>query len=209
MGFLRCMSLKSLFLVSMVTLFGIHGCTPVPRLNPDTSTSELSNGAGKPEPTQGARQAMELLSEAFQAGEAIPERYTCAGENISPQLAWLNPPEGSTYIVLTLDDPDAPGSTWVHWLAYNIPVGVGVLEAGVGSDPTLDGFGAFGLNSWGETSYGGPCPPTGTHRYFFRLYALDEALTLPSPPTMSQLQQAMIGHVLAEANLMGLFARGD
>lgn len=201
--------LRTLVLPWILASLSTSGCASQAAQEIASSTPTLAfDSAGHNDEREVVRK-MELVSDAFQEGEAIPERYTCDGENVSPQLAWRNPPAGSTHLVLTIEDPDAPGQTWVHWLVFNIPVGLGQLDAGAGSDPSLRGSGATGVNSWGETSYGGPCPPTGTHRYFIRLYAIDEALEFTSPPLSTQLHQAMSGHILAEASLLGIYSREE
>jgi Raf kinase inhibitor-like YbhB/YbcL family protein len=162
-----------------------------------------------PEGFQEGEAAMpfELTSVAFSQEEAIPTRYTCDGENISPPLGWGDPPQGTTSFALISDDPDAPGGTWVHWVLYNIPADARVLpEAIPAEDELLDGS-RHGENSFGRLDYGGPCPPSGTHRYFFKLYALDSVLDLESGANTETLLQAMEAHVLGETELMGTYSR--
>lgn len=151
-----------------------------------------------------------LTSAAFSHQGAIPPRHTCEGENLSPPLAWSGVPAGSRSLVLIVDDPDAPDPaapkmTWVHWLLYNLPVTATGLPEGVRTLPsgTLEG-----LNDSRHTRYGGPCPPIGRHRYFFKLYALDVVLPDLQNPTKTRLEQAMRGHVLAEAQLVGTYQKG-
>lgn len=154
--------------------------------------------------------SMQLQSAAFTNGGAIPARYTCEGEDISPPLAWSGAPKEARSLALIVDDPDAPDPaapkmTWVHWVLYNIPV----TEAGLaGQVKTLPAGTGEGLNDWKRTGYRGPCPPVGRHRYFFKLYALDTVLELSGAPTKAQLEKAMAGHVLAQATLMGTYQRG-
>jgi len=143
---------------------------------------------------------MRLSSSAFAPGEAIPARYTCDGPNLSPPLAIADIPEGTVALALIMDDPDAPRGIWDHWVAYDIPV-VGTVPEGVRS------LGTPGRNTSGHTSYHGPCPPSGVHRYFFRVYALDARLGLPEGAGKRQVLEAMKGHVLAEAALMGRYSR--
>lgn len=143
---------------------------------------------------------MQLTSPDFNAGNAIPARFTCDGDDISPELIVAGVPEQSSTLTLIVDDPDAPAGTWDHWIAFNITPGT-PIPANVG------GLGTPGLNSWGRTGYGGPCPPGGTHRYFFTVYALDVSLDLPSGATKNEVLQAMRGHILAEAALMGTYRR--
>jgi Raf kinase inhibitor-like YbhB/YbcL family protein len=145
----------------------------------------------------------ELSSSAFANGEEIPTKHTCDAEDDSPPLQWGDPPAGSESLALIMDDPDAPVGTWDHWLLFNIPADLRSLPERADPPPgSVDG-----KNSWGRTGYGGPCPPSGTHRYFFKLYALDTTLDLPAGADKSQLLQAMKGHILAQTELMGTYAR--
>jgi Raf kinase inhibitor-like YbhB/YbcL family protein len=160
-----------------------------------------------PEPTE-APMPFELTSTAFTQGEPIPVKYSCDGEDISPTLAWGDPPEGTQSFVLIMDDPDAPGGTWDHWIVFNIPAEVRELPENMPAGMKFGDVAAtFGKNSWGRSDYGGPCPPGGTHRYFFKLYALDKTLSLDESADKGQMLVAMEGHILAETELMGTFAR--
>ena len=151
--------------------------------------------------------AFEMTSAAFASGQAIPRAYTCDGEDISPPLEWGNPPAGTQSFALLCDDPDAPGGTWVHWVLYNLPDHARSLSEGLLPHAELSDGGRHGENSWGRLGYGGPCPPSGTHRYFFTLYALDQVLELPAGATKEQVLRVMEGHVMAEAELMGIYSR--
>ena len=144
--------------------------------------------------------AFALSSSAFAQGKPIPAKYTCDGPDISPPLAWSDAPRGTQSFALIMDDPDAPAGTWVHWVLFNLPAQTHQLAEKAAQ-------GVQGCNSWGRLGYGGPCPPSGTHRYFFRLYALDTLLQLPAGATKEQVLRAMQGHVLAQAELMGVYAR--
>ncbi len=149
-----------------------------------------------------------LTSPAFEQGGGIPARYTCAGENVSPPLEWGEVPEGAKSLALICDDPDAPRGTFVHWVIFNIPPSAKGLAEGIPKEPELSDGSIQGRNDFGEIGYGGPCPPPGpAHRYFFKLYALDTKLDLPPGATKAQVLQAMQGHVLAQTELMGRFAR--
>jgi hypothetical protein len=153
--------------------------------------------------------SLELTSDAFTNGQAIPAKYSCKGKNISPALTWTEPPAATQSFALIMDDPDAPGGTWVHWVLFNIPVDARALQedlpiTGKNTDPNAI---YVGKNSWGDTSYGGPCPPSGTHRYFFKLYALDSTISLLPGATKEQLLREMEGHILAQAELMGTFSK--
>lgn len=142
-----------------------------------------------------------LTSSAFSHNTSIPPKYTCDAEDMSPPLLWGGVPEGTQSFVLIMDDPDAPGRTWDHWVVFNIPANVrAVLE---GKEPE----GVAGKNSWGRTGWGGPCPPSGTHHYVFTLFALDTVLGLSEGATKESVESAMKGHVLAETVLTGLYQR--
>ncbi len=143
---------------------------------------------------------MKLSSPAFAPGEPIPARFTCDGADLSPALDIGDIPDGTACLALVMDDPDAPIGTWDHWVAYDIPVTTTVPE---GVRP----LGTAGRNSWRKTGYGGPCPPFGEHRYFFRVYALDRPLGLPVGASKKQVLEAMRGRVLAEASLIGRYTR--
>lgn len=151
--------------------------------------------------------SMHVESRAFQAGRPIPEQYACDGPNVSPELHWQDLPEGTESLALLCDDPDAPRKVWVHWVLYDLPPETRGLPERLPSAPTLPMGGTQGRNDFGELGYGGPCPPSGTHRYVFHLYALDRRLGLEPGATKKQLLEAMQGHVLAEAELVGTYTR--
>ena len=150
---------------------------------------------------------MQLQSEAFDQSEMIPDRYTCRGKDMSPPLEWVDAPEGTQEFALVCDDPDAPIGTWVHWVAYGIPSSVTGLPQDVPPESRMSSGGWQGTNSWGRIGYGGPCPPSGTHRYFFRLYALDRRLELEPGISKAQLLKAIEGHILAQCELMGRYSK--
>lgn len=159
---------------------------------------------GQAAESEGLPMTIEVTSTAFNDGQAIPSRYTCDGQDISPALAWRNVPAGAASLVLIMDDPDAPRGNWVHWVIFNMPTDVtGLPEA---SDAVPSGA-TEGNNSWKRTGYGGPCPPSGTHRYFFKLYAVDTLLDLSSGVTRGQVERAMEGHILDWGELMGTYTR--
>lgn len=151
--------------------------------------------------------AIQLTSEAFSDGTMIPKQFTCDGEDLSPPLSWSGLPTETATLALICDDPDAPVGTWDHWVLFNIPASATGLPVNVPSKATLDDGSVHGNNSWGRLGYGGPCPPGGTHRYFFKLYALDIALNLKTGVTKSQLVKAMEGHILDQGQLMGQYRR--
>ncbi len=152
---------------------------------------------------------MQLNSTAFTHGGDIPRKYTCQGDDVSPALNWSDVPDAAESLALIVEDPDAPDPAkpqriWVHWVLVDLPPSSGGLPEG--ADP-LPRPARSGMNDWHRESYGGPCPPIGKHRYFFRLYALDRTLPDLSAPTKSELLQAMHQHVLAQAELMGTYEK--
>jgi Raf kinase inhibitor-like YbhB/YbcL family protein len=151
-------------------------------------------------------------SPAFTAQGSIPKQYTCEGSDLSPPLDWTGVPANAKSLALIVDDPDAPDPaaprmTWVHWVLYNIPPSAVGLAEGVGASALPKGT-ADGQNDWGRTGYGGPCPPIGRHRYFFKLYALDTLLPDLKRPNKAALEKAMQGHVVAQAQLVGTYQKG-
>ena len=148
-----------------------------------------------------------LTSSVFDDGAAIPSRYTCDGRDISPPLAWTEPPAGTNSLALIHDDPDAPGKTWVHWVLYNLPPALRSLPEAFPPDQEFADGTRQGVTDFGRTGYGGPCPPSGTHRYVFKLYALDTVLSLAPGATKRQTESAMEGHLLAQAKLIGTYRR--
>ena len=166
----------------------------------------------KPVPTPPAvtpedSRQLTVTSRAFKEGEAIPRQYTCDGINISPPLEWSGVPKTAKTIAIIADDPDAPAGTWVHWVLYNLPAdNIGLVE-NLPSTENLKAGGFQGKNDFGKIGYGGPCPPSGTHRYFFKVYAVDTELPLKAGATKAEVEKAMEGHVLAQAQLMGSYGR--
>jgi Raf kinase inhibitor-like YbhB/YbcL family protein len=158
-------------------------------------------------PTTEAMPPFALTSPAFAHEGSIPAEYTCDGDDSSPPFKWIDAPPATTSFALIADDPDAPMGTWVHWVIYDIPAAAKGLPPGLSAVPELPDGSRHGHNSWRKLGYGGPCPPSGTHRYFFTLYALDTVLDLEAGAGKSQLLKAMEGHILAEVQLMGTYAR--
>lgn len=152
--------------------------------------------------------AIQISSSAFAPGSAIPQVHACDGKDASPPLAWGMGPEGTRAWALLVEDPDAPGKTWVHWVLYNLPVSVRSLGPGLPGSGDLANGARQGTNDFGKLGYGGPCPPPGgPHRYYFRIYALDAPLNLPPGARRDAVAQAMEGHVLGQGELMGTYAR--
>lgn len=149
-----------------------------------------------------------LESRDFMHGGDMPRKFTCEGDDLSPALFWSEPPAGTKSLALIADDPDAPAGTWVHWVFYNAEPPLRELPQGVAKTEEVQGIGRQGLNDFRRVGYGGPCPPPGKpHRYFFKLYALDAKLPLPARASKKDVERAMQGHILAQAELMGRYRR--
>jgi Raf kinase inhibitor-like YbhB/YbcL family protein len=161
------------------------------------------------QPTEAAPvgQNLQVESSAFADGATIPVRYTCDGQDVSPPLSWTEPPAGTRSLALIFDDPDAPVGTWVHWVLFDLPAATRSLAEGIPADEAVAG-GVHGSNSWKRLGYGGPCPPKGsTHRYVFKLYALNTSLALVAGATKGNIEEAMSGHILAQGQLTGQYGR--
>jgi len=150
---------------------------------------------------------LSISSSAFQDRGAIPMDHTCDGKDISPPLAWTGAPVGTVSYALIVDDPDAPVGVWDHWVVFDLPPDVTSLPAAIPAGERLPGGGVHGSNSWRRTSYGGPCPPSGTHRYMFKLYALDIELGLEPGSNKKAVEAAMHGHILASTQIIGTYKR--
>ncbi|MFZ0033748.1 MAG: YbhB/YbcL family Raf kinase inhibitor-like protein [Sedimentisphaerales bacterium] len=155
----------------------------------------------------GEKMEIKVTSSAFAEGGLIPAKYTCDGSDISPPLQWEDVPKETKSIALISDDPDAPMGTWVHWVIFGLPAETRELKENIPPDKTLPNGAKQGLTDFGRIGYGGPCPPSGTHRYFFKIYALDTKLDLAAGATKSQLLKAMEGHILGQGQLIGKYKR--
>lgn len=178
-------------------ILGAQRSEPSAAATPEPSPAATVAATAGPE--EGS--AMQITSGAFAHEAPIPRRFSCDGDDISPPLAFTGVPDGTQTLVLIMDDPDAPSGTWDHWVEFDIPASTANVPEAAGV------LGRAGSNSWGRTGYGGPCPPGGTHRYVFKLYALDAALNLDEGSTKQAVEAAMAGHVLASAELIGLYTR--
>jgi len=150
---------------------------------------------------------IKITSSAFADGGLIPAKYTCDGADVSPPLQWDVVPEGAKSIAFICDDPDAPMGTWVHWVLFNLPAQAKDLAENIPPDKTLPDGAKQGTNDFRRIGYGGPCPPSGTHRYFFKIYAIDTELDLEAGASKRQLLKAMDGHILAQGQLIGKYKR--
>jgi Raf kinase inhibitor-like YbhB/YbcL family protein len=149
-----------------------------------------------------------ISAEGFKDGTTIPDVYTCKGKDISPSLSWKGIPAGTKSIALIMDDPDAPGGTFVHWVLYNVPAQIQKLPEGMSHDKILSDGSMQGMTDFGRTGYGGPCPPPGKpHRYYFKIYALDSRIELSPGASKKQLENAMAGHILAKGEIVGIYKR--
>jgi Raf kinase inhibitor-like YbhB/YbcL family protein len=182
------------FLIMTVAALTLCGC-------------ERQNEPGKASEERNQEMTISISSSAFQEGGMIPAKYTCDGEGVSPPLQWTGVPEETKSLALVSDDPDAPMGTWVHWVLWNIPPSVRELAENVPPKPDLPDGSRQGISDFRRPGYGGPCPPSGVHRYYFKVYALDTMLDLPGSTRKADLLKAMKGHILAEGQLMGKYRR--
>src|SRR5687768_11662996 len=176
-------------------------CTPAG--TPTAAPESIAASPASETPSTEATMSLTLTSDAFINGQSIPAKYTCTGRNISPALAWSEPPSGTQSFAIIIDDPDAPMGTWVHWVLFNIPAERRSLEedlpmTGKNIEPNAI---YVGKNSYGNARYDGPCPPGGTHRYYFKLYALDSTINFLPGATKEQVLKEMQGHILAQSEL--------
>jgi Raf kinase inhibitor-like YbhB/YbcL family protein len=149
-----------------------------------------------------------ISSEGFKSGDVIPDIYTCKGKDISPSFSWKGIPAGTKSIALIMEDPDAPGATFVHWVLYNVPAQTQKLPEGMPHDKILADGSIQGMTDFGRTGYGGPCPPPGKlHRYYFKIYALDSMIDLAPGASKKRLENEMVGHILAKGEVMGTYKR--
>ncbi len=191
------MSWKRQGFLLMLAIGLMVGCTGPGGVSSPTVSETIEEGA----------EMLTLSSTAFETGQSIPRHYTCDGENVSIPLAWGDPPAGTQSFALIVDDPDAPMGTWVHWVLYNMSPDLRELPEGVTAKAGFPAGALAGKTSSRTLEYGGPCPPNGTHRYYFKLYALDTKLNLAAGVTADELRKAMEGHILAQAELMGTYHR--
>lgn len=186
------------FALTILLSLALPGCRTGPQPHPPQLSANQS-------PDQ--KSEIKVTSAAFKEGQPIPRAYTCAGVNVSPPLEWSGVPKAAKTIAIIVDDPDAPSGTWVHWVLYNVPAdNIGFVE-NVPATETLKAGGFQGKNDFDKIGYGGPCPPSGTHRYFFKLYAVDAELPLKAAATKAELEKALEGHVVAQGQLIGTYSR--
>lgn len=192
--------------VGLRRFFGLCGGAIAALLLAGGLVSCMGEGDRPSSPSATSPKTMQLDSPAFSKNGFIPANHTCDGDNISPALSWDAPPPQTLSLALVVDDPDAPG-TFVHWVLYDLPPNTRQLPEQLTPQPFLESGGLQGKTDFGKYGYGGPCPPTGTHRYRFRLYALDQVMDLPPGATEADLTAAMQGHILASAELTGKYTR--
>jgi Raf kinase inhibitor-like YbhB/YbcL family protein len=196
---------RRLFLNRSLIICGLAGLSFI-GCHSDGSSNNVTSATSGSQPKINTK-AIKLESTAFKANGSIPIKYTCDGENISPSLIWEQPPSGTQTLTLIVDDPDAPGGRFAHWVLYNIPATVHQLPEKIANARTLPNGSVQGKNDFGKLVYGGPCPPNGTHRYFFKLYALDKKLEIEPSANQAQILSAIDGHVLAQGELVGFYRR--
>lgn len=172
-----------------------------------TCTSTMGRNSDQSKPGAG-KMTISISSSAFQNGADIPRKFTCDGADVSPDLSWTDPPAGTQSFALIADDPDAPVGTWTHWVLFDLPASTRQLSENVSKVDELPGGGRQGRNDFKRIGYGGPCPPPGKpHRYFFKLYAVGRKLELKAGASKQEVEQALQGHTLAKAELMGKYKR--
>ncbi len=186
----------------LIALFAISTLSIVACSNSQTNIVAVNN-----QDLTNAPAPFRIYSTAFKQGDTIPSVYTCDSTNISPQLHWNKPFANTASYALIVDDPDAPMGTWVHWVLYNIPASDTVLQTNTPKDTMLANGARQGIPSFGKPGYGGPCPPNGYHHYHFKIYALDIMLPYPAGLTKKQLLAVIKGHILAEADLVGVYKK--
>ena len=193
------MNKKSPAITLLLLMLVVAGCATRPKLSAQNSASTST--------PQAKKGSIKLIIAAFKKGASIPRQYSCDGVNVSPPLEWSGVPKSAKTVAIIADDPDAPAGTWVHWVLYNLPAeNIGMVE-NLPATESLKAGGFQGKNDFGDIGYGGPCPPSGTHRYFFKIYALDSELPLKAGATKAEVEKAMAGHVVAQGQLMGTYRR--
>src|SRR5712664_425158 len=193
---------RILTLLMSLVLLGCANRPPASATRPQPSVQMPATNS-----PQDKKMSIQVTSVAFKEGQPIPRQYTCDGVNVSPPLEWAGAPKTAKTIAIIADDPDAPSGTWVHWVLYNVPAeNIGMVE-NLPATESLKAGGFQGKNDFGNIGYGGPCPPSGTHRYFFKIYALDSELPLKAGATKADLEKAMEGHIVAQGQLMGTYSR--
>lgn len=190
------------FIIALILFFILPGVTGFNAFLVTDSHAE------EPEQISQTVKELTISSTAFEDGKMIPKVYTCDGEDRSPNIKWNEPPPGTKSFALICEDPDAPAGTWIHWVIFNIPDTTRELAAGFPDAAEFPGEIRQGRNDFGRIGYGGPCPPSGKpHRYFFRIFALDQMLNLPPGSDRKELDQAMENHILSNGHLMGKYKR--
>jgi Raf kinase inhibitor-like YbhB/YbcL family protein len=200
---LRVQTRRPLIFAIYATLFLFVFVSP-----PAATASPASSNATTSAAVGGTTMSLSISSPSFSSGGDIPKKFTCDGADVSPQLIWTEPPSGTKSLALLVDDPDAPAGNWNHWTLWNLPANTRGLPEGFSKTPNLTNGTEQGKNDFRKTGYNGPCPPPGKpHRYFFNLFALDVKLDLKPGASKRELEDAMKGHILAQAEWMGRYGR--
>jgi Raf kinase inhibitor-like YbhB/YbcL family protein len=196
-------------LLPILVLFFLCSCQNAKqnRATSDQTKAEPNSTKNNNMPTRKDNMTLTIGSTAFPNGGMIPAQYTCGGANISPPLQWSALPASTKALALIVDDPDAPARTWVHWVIYDLPANTTELPEEIKPQERLAAGGKQGTNDFKKIGYGGPCPPSGTHRYFFKLYALDTETSLGPGATKDELLKTIAGHVVAQGELIGKYKR--
>ena len=195
-----------MFLHSLIFIFMLFFFFSCQNKNSSNSQNDLNSNREKKTGQERVNTDMKIFSSSFNDGDMIPSKYTCDGDNISPPLSWTGVPNEAKSLTLIVDDPDAPSGVWVHWVIYKIPPAVLELKENVSKNKVLDNGSIQGKNDFNDIGYGGPCPPGGKHRYFFKLYALDNIIE-DSGLTKADLIKAMETHIIARAQIIGTYKR--
>ena len=197
----------SLILASIILAFSSLAHSTSLRANPEPVEGLAFAEVKTMDTSAEQSRSIKLVSSAFKEGEMIPIKYSCDGDNFSPPLSWYNLPVGTKTLALICDDPDAPAKVWVHWVIFNIPATLKGLPENVAKQKILPDGTRQGAGSADDIGYEGPCPPSGTHRYYFKIFALDTEISSAEVVNKNQLLTAMEGHILARGQLMGKYSR--
>jgi len=193
-----------LFVLSLATI-QMFGCSSTKKLTTPENKEKQTKKTKEPAKKADKKKEFEITSPKLPFGRLMPRKYTCQGGDVSPPFVWANPPEGTQSFTMILDDPDSPSGDWVHWIMYNLPADTRNIPESIVATPKLPEGGLYGKNSWGKLGYKGPCPPSSTHRYLFKLYAVKKKLDLPEGATMEEVMLAMQDNIISKTEFLGLY----